>query len=36
MCWWPQWFGIIAYVFAALCLVTTATRILAGWSSFAR
>jgi phosphatidylglycerophosphate synthase len=29
MCLWPQWFGPIAYAFAALCAITTALRI--GW-----
>jgi len=29
MCLWPQWFGPIAYGFAALCALTTALRI--GW-----
>lgn len=29
MCLWPQWFGAIAYAFAALCAITTALRI--GW-----
>lgn len=31
MCLWPQWFGPIAYGFAALCAITTALRILWGW-----
>ncbi len=34
MCWWPQYFSGIAYVYAALCLVTTVTRLLAGWRAF--
>lgn len=34
MCWWPEYFAAIAYVFAGLCLITTATRILAGWHAF--
>jgi len=34
MCWWPQYFAAIAYVYAALCLVTTVTRLLAGWQAF--
>lgn len=35
MCWWPQHFTAIACVFAGLCLLTTATRIFAGWKAFA-
>lgn len=31
MCWWPQHFATIAYVFAALCTLTIATRLAAGW-----
>lgn len=34
MCLWPQHFAIIAYAYAALCLVTTATRLMAGWRMF--
>lgn len=34
MCLWPQWFAWIAAVFAALCLLTTVTRIWWGWRSF--
>ena len=34
MCLWPQHFAAIAYVYAALCLVTTLARLAAGWSSF--
>lgn len=34
MCWWPQYFAAIAYVYAALCTVTTVTRLLAGWQAF--
>ena len=34
MCLWPQAFPWIAGVFAALCLLTTATRLLAGWQAF--
>jgi phosphatidylglycerophosphate synthase len=26
-CFWPEWFSVIAYVFGALCFVTTGTRI---------
>ena len=35
MCWWPQHFAAIAHVYAALCGVTTAMRLWAGWQSFA-
>ncbi|MFN0191889.1 MAG: CDP-alcohol phosphatidyltransferase family protein [Aestuariivirga sp.] len=34
MCVWPQHFASFAYVFAALCAVTIATRLLAGWRAF--
>jgi phosphatidylglycerophosphate synthase len=34
MCLWPRQFAWLAYVFAALCAVTTATRIWWGWRSF--
>jgi len=35
MCCWPEHFAVIAYVFASLCLLTTAMRIFAGWRAFA-
>ncbi|MGH6820579.1 MAG: CDP-alcohol phosphatidyltransferase family protein [Methylocella sp.] len=35
MCWWSHHFAAIAYIFASLCAVTTATRIFAGWRAFA-
>lgn len=35
MCVWPQHFAIVAYVYAGLCAVTTATRLIAGWREFA-
>ena len=35
MCLWPQHFAVIAYVYAAMCTVTTATRLAAGWERFA-
>jgi phosphatidylglycerophosphate synthase len=35
MCLWPDWFPVIAYVYASLCIITTATRIYAGWQAFA-
>lgn len=34
MCLWPQHFAAIAYIYAALCAVTTVTRLLAGWQTF--
>ena len=35
MCLWPQHFVLLAYFYAALCLITTITRLLAGWHAFA-
>jgi phosphatidylglycerophosphate synthase len=34
MCLWPQYFALIAYVYAAMCCVTTLTRLVAGWQAF--
>ena len=34
MCLWPAHFAALAYGFAALCAVTTGTRIWWGWQSF--
>jgi phosphatidylglycerophosphate synthase len=34
MCFWPQHFAALAYFYAALCLITTITRLLAGWHAF--
>jgi phosphatidylglycerophosphate synthase len=34
MCLWPQHFAAIAYVYAAMCAVTIATRLVAGWRTF--
>ncbi|BDT71278.1 inner membrane protein YnjF [Comamonadaceae bacterium OS-4] len=34
MCLWPAHFATLAYLFAALCVVTTATRIWWGWRTF--
>ncbi len=34
MCVWPEWFIELAYGFAALCGVTTITRIWWGWRAF--
>jgi phosphatidylglycerophosphate synthase len=35
MCLWPEHFAALAYFYAALCLVTITTRMLAGWHAFA-
>lgn len=35
MCLLPQYFWALAYIFAALCALTTATRIVAGIKAFA-
>jgi phosphatidylglycerophosphate synthase len=32
MCLWPQHFAVLALGFAALCLLTIATRLWAGWT----
>lgn len=34
MCLWPAHFGGLAWVFAALCALTIATRLWAGWRTF--
>lgn len=34
MCLWPQYFAALAYFYAILCLITTITRLLAGWHAF--
>lgn len=34
MCVWPAYFIELAYVFAALCVVTIATRLWWGWRTF--
>ncbi|MGB5868594.1 MAG: CDP-alcohol phosphatidyltransferase family protein [Albidovulum sp.] len=34
MCLWPAAFPILAYLFAALCLITTLTRWHMGWQAF--
>jgi phosphatidylglycerophosphate synthase len=34
MCLWPQHFARFAFVFAALCVLTIATRLWAGWRAF--
>jgi phosphatidylglycerophosphate synthase len=33
-CIFPQWFPWLAWLFAALCIVTTCTRLAAGWHTF--
>ncbi len=33
MCWWPQAFALIAWLFSALCAVTVLTRLWAGWAA---
>lgn len=35
MCLLPAWFVPLALVYAALCTITTATRLLRGWHTFA-
>ena len=35
MCLWPAQFALLAWVFAGLCAVTTATRLWWGWKAFA-
>jgi phosphatidylglycerophosphate synthase len=34
MCWWPEHFATIAYVYAVLCALTAGTRLVAGWKMF--
>jgi phosphatidylglycerophosphate synthase len=34
MCLWPAYFAVLAYVFAALCLITIVMRIGWGWQKF--
>lgn len=34
MCLLPSWFALWAYGFAALCAITIATRVWAGWRAF--
>lgn len=34
MCMWPAHFALLAYVYAALCALTAATRLHAGWKAF--
>jgi phosphatidylglycerophosphate synthase len=35
MCLWPQHFATLAYVFAAACCITIATRLWYGWKALA-
>jgi phosphatidylglycerophosphate synthase len=35
MCLFSEHFVLLAYIYAALCTLTTATRIIAGWQNFA-
>jgi phosphatidylglycerophosphate synthase len=35
MCLLPEWFALWAYGFAALCVLTIVTRLVAGWRAFA-
>ncbi|MEO6364062.1 MAG: CDP-alcohol phosphatidyltransferase family protein [Caldimonas sp.] len=35
MCIWPAGFALLAFVFAAMCVVTIATRLWWGWQAFA-
>jgi phosphatidylglycerophosphate synthase len=34
MCLCPGWFAAVAYIFAALCALTTVARIIQGWTAF--
>jgi phosphatidylglycerophosphate synthase len=34
ICLWPTAFAVFAYIYSALCVLTTATRIWAGWVNF--
>ncbi|MFY8083791.1 MAG: CDP-alcohol phosphatidyltransferase family protein [Rubrivivax sp.] len=36
MCWWPQAFATLAFVFAGLCGLTVLTRLWAGWRMLAQ
>ncbi len=33
MCLWPRWFPHLAYAFAAICAITTVTRIVGGYQT---
>ena len=32
-CLWPAWFPLIAWLFGALCWLTTATRVAVAWQT---
>ncbi len=34
MCLWPQYFPLIASIYAVMCCITTLTRLVAGWQAF--
>jgi hypothetical protein len=34
MCLWPAQFALLAWVFAVLCAVTTAARVVSGYKAF--
>ncbi len=34
MCLRPEWFAMVALVYAGLCCMTTVTRLIAGWNAF--
>ncbi len=34
MCLWREHFALIAFIYAAMCSVTTVTRLVAGWQRF--
>jgi phosphatidylglycerophosphate synthase len=34
MCLFRDWFAVLAYIYAAMCTVTTLTRLIAGWHKF--
>jgi phosphatidylglycerophosphate synthase len=36
VCLWPLQFAFIAYVFAAMCILTVITRLMTGWTSFSK
>jgi phosphatidylglycerophosphate synthase len=34
MCLWSEYFPVFAYIYAAMCALTTLTRMIAGWQRF--
>jgi hypothetical protein len=34
MCLWPAQFALLAWIFAGLCAVTTAARVVSGYKAF--